>query len=194
MNLLIDTLPSALTIGNTEYGINSDFRSCLRIMLAYEDDDLTPQEKQIILLSNFYREIPTDTVEAFREANRFLNGGKDSEEEDKQPRLFSWSHDQNFIYAAFRQTHGIDLTTASLHWWQFLALFMDLGSETTFCQLVSLRKRVKSGKATKEERATAREMGAMFEVPEADTRTLDEKLEEARAEAEFQRLIAGNNG
>jgi len=56
-----------------------------------------------------------------------------------------------------------------------MALFMDLGQDTTFCQLISLRKRVKTGKATKEEREIAREMGDVFDIPDYDDRTLEEK-------------------
>jgi hypothetical protein len=41
--------------------------------------------------------------------------------------------------------------------------------------LVSLRKRVKTGKATKEERAAAREIEDIFDLPEVDNRTLEER-------------------
>jgi hypothetical protein len=44
---------------------------------------------------------------------------------------------------------------------------------------------VKTGKATKEERQAAREMGNLFEVPEIDNRSLEEKEQEA----EFLRLV-----
>lgn len=185
MNLLVDAPPESVTINNTEYLINSDFRACLRTILAFEDNALTPQEKQIILLTNLYPKIPPNTQYALLEAVRFLNGsGKESEDNDA-PRVYSFSKDAQFIFAAFRQTHGIDLSTAHLHWWAFLALFMDLGQDTTFCQLTALRKRVKTGKATKEERQVAREMGELFEIPDVDTRTLEEK----EMEAEFERKV-----
>jgi hypothetical protein len=180
MNILTDALPETVTCNTTEYQVRSSFRDCLRIMLAFEDNTLTGQEKQIILLNALYSVVPADISEAIKAANWFLNGGRDSDEESDGMRLFSFTTDANLIYAAFRQTHGIDLATAELHWWQFLALFMDLGSETTFCQLVALRKRIKTGKASKEERAAAREMGEMFDVPEVDTRTLEQKEAERR--------------
>lgn len=147
---------------------------------------MTAYEKQVVLLENLYLNPPSDATAAIEHANWFLNGGKDaSDDEPSGPRLYSFSKDAAFIFAAFRQTHGIDLQKTTLHWWEFLALFMDLGSETTFSSLISLRKRVKAGTATKEERAAAREMGEAFDVPEPDTRTLDEK----ETEAEFLRLV-----
>lgn len=186
MNILTDTLPESAVIGDKEFAIRTDFRICLKTIMAFEDPDLTPQEKATILLSNLYVNLPSDTEQAMVQANLFLNGGKISEEESEpSPRVYSFSKDANFIFAAFRQTHGIDLQKETLHWWEFLALFMDLGQDTTFCQLVSLRKRIKTGKANKEEKAAAREMGDLIDVPEFDDRTLAEK----EAEADFLRKI-----
>ena len=186
MNILTDVLPTAITVTDTEYKIDSDFRTCLKIILAFEDNELTPQEKQVILLSMLFVKMPRDIGQALAQANVFLNGGKVSEEDTvAHPRLYSFSKDANFIFAAFKQTHNIDLQIENFHWWKFLALFMDLGTETTFCQLISLRKRINAGTATKEERAAAREMGDIFEVPEVDDRTLEEK----EAEIQFMKLV-----
>lgn len=184
MNILTDELPTSVDISGEIYQINVDFRTCLKVIMAFEDNDLTPQEKQIILLSNLYPTMPENLEAAITQAQWFLNGGKtagDDAEGESSPRVYSFIKDANFIFAAFRQTHGIDLQKADLHWWTFLALFMDLGQDTTFCQLVALRKRLKTGKATKEERAAAREMGELIELEKIDDRTLDEK----QAEADF---------
>jgi hypothetical protein len=191
MNILTQALPSAVAIDGQEYAINTDFRVCLRVILAFEDEGLTGYEKQLILLVNLYPQPPHDLKAALEMGLRFLDGGKESVEGeiDASPRLYSFSKDAGYIFSAFQQTHGIDLEVAELHWWKFLALFMDLGSETTFCNLVSLRKRVKSGKATKDERAAAREMGEAFEIPEPDTRTGEER----ENEDEFMRALEGGD-
>lgn len=187
MNILTDAPPETVEINTTEYRLNTDFRACLKIIMAFEDNELTPQEKQLILLGNLYSVVPNDLEAALDCANWFLNGGKDSatNTDEENPRVYSFAKDGNFIYAAFRQTHGIDLATANLHWWTFLALFMDLGQDTTFCQLTALRKRLKTGKASKEERAAAREMGDIIDLPDIDNRTLDEK----ELENEFLRKV-----
>jgi len=186
-NILVDELPGHVIVNGKPVAINTDFKSCLKTILAFEDNELTPQEKYQVLLSNLYTERPENAREALEKGLWFLNGGSNQKaNDDAQPRIYSFEKDANYIFAAFRQTHGIDLyNAASLHWWVFLALFMDLGSETTFCQLASLRKRVKTGKATKEERAIAREMDDAFDISEIDTRTLDEKEQER----EFMRLV-----
>jgi hypothetical protein len=144
-------------------------------MMAFEDNDLVPQERQLIMLANLYPKIPANLEEAMSKAMWFLGCGKEEDDRDNPMRLFGWSHDAAYIFAAFRQTHGIDLETADMHWWKFIALFMDLGSETTFSNLVGLRKKLKTGKASKDERAAAAEMQSVIQLPEIDTRTLDEK-------------------
>jgi hypothetical protein len=187
MNILVDWLPEAVEVHGKEYAVNSDFRPALRTILAFESNQLTFEEKYAVMLQNLYPVIPDDMLGAFNVGMRFLNGGKVSDEEEDNPRLYSFEKDANLIFAAFRQTHGIDLNSVNLHWWAFLALFMDLGSETAFCQLVGLRKRVKNGTATKDERKMARDMGDSFEVPEYDDRTLEEREQEA----EFMASLGG---
>jgi len=183
-NVLIDELPETLTVAGKEYAIRSDFRTALRVLLAFEDNGLTMLEKQMVLIDNLFVETPADIAEAGRAAIAYLDGGGDDGEEESMEgglRLYSFSKDANIIYAAFQQTHGIDLQKAQLHWWQFLALFMDMGADTTFCNLIGLRKRVKTGKASKEEKQMAQDMGSMFEVPDIDMRSLAER----EADADF---------
>lgn len=191
MNIIVDKLPETLAVLGKKYEINTDYKPCIRTILAFEDSDLAMSEKVAILLTNIYRTIPKGHKEMARQAVKqaiwFLNGGKEEADEgdESNPRLYSFSKDSGFIFAAFRQTHGIDLVETEMHWWKFLNLFLDLGADTAFCQLVGLRKRVKTGKATKEERRAAREMGDLFDVPELEMTTLDER----ERKANFLRLV-----
>ncbi|MFH1301185.1 MAG: bacteriophage Gp15 family protein [Planctomycetota bacterium] len=189
-NILIEQLPEAVEIGGVEYAVNTDFKDCIRVILAFEDSELTDQEKCAVMLQNLYPEIPDDTQGAVDQALKFLNGGRSDEEQSDETslRLYSFEKDADFIFAAFRQTHGIDLETVRIHWWVFLALFADLGSETTFCNLIALRRRVKTGTASKEERALARELNDLVYLQEVDTRTPEER----EKEIEFMRLVKGH--
>lgn len=184
MNILVDELPEAIEINGIEYAVNSDFRTGLGCILDMESSDLTDEEKCILLLRRIYGDvIPEDGETAIKLAVKFLDGGKEPPEEENpfadNTRLYSFEKDSALIYAAFRQTHGIDLQKADLHWWQFLALFQDLGADTSFCNLVNLRRRVNSGEASKEERRYALKLGDAFEVvdpSEALTETDNENV------------------
>jgi len=182
VNLLIDKLPDTIEIDGEDFPINSGFRPCIRIILAFEDEELTSAEKQVILLRNIYKVMPDNTEEAIHQGAIFLNGGEvSSEDEGVTPRLrlYSFQKDAKYIFAAFRQTHGIDLELTDMHWWKFLALFDDLGNETAFWSLISLRKKLKTNKASQEERDLAREMDSVIELPEFDMRPWEEREQEA---------------
>ena len=203
MSILTDTLPDAVEIEGREYAINTDFRDCLKVVMAFEDEELTGFEKQMILLQVMYPVRPDDTEKAMEMAIKFLDGGLDDKTEEEgleqerlrqegyrqeEQRLFSWVKDANFIFAAFKQTHGIDLDKEKdMHWWKFIALFMDLGSETFFCNLTALRKRIFSGKASEEDYRAARELGHIFELGPHDTRT----PEQIEMDEIFDRALEG---
>jgi Bacteriophage Gp15 protein len=184
MNLLIDALPTTIEIDGQSIPIVTDWRVCLRTILAFEDADLVPQEQQAILLNNLYDEIPENLEEAIKQGVEFLNCGKFEGAGGNGLRLFSFGKDASYIFAAFRQTHGIDLETVDMHWWKFFALFMDLGADTTFSNLVSMRKRLQTGRASKEEQAAARDNPELFDLPD------DMSIEEREAIAKFEKLIA----
>ena len=187
MSILVDQLPTAFEIDGKNFDIDTDFRTCINIIMAFEDPELTNIEKQLVMLENLYQDQPENTAEAIRMAVKFLNGGSEEKESESvySPRVYSFTKDAQYIFSAFLQTHGIDLQTVDMHWWKFLALFMDLGSDTTFSNIVSLRKKIKTGKATKEEKEAAREIEHILDLPEDDDRSIDEK----EAELEFLRLV-----
>jgi hypothetical protein len=185
MNILVNELPNTVLSEGRPVKIHCDYLSCLRTIMAFEDNDLADQEKLGVMIANLFDETITPTEDLLRNAIKFLNCD-DEQSEISGPRTYSFSKDANLIYAAFRQTHDIDLRKAKLHWWEFIALFMDLGSETTFCQVVGLRKRLKDGSALPEERKMAASMPDVFDIEEIDTSTIDEK----EAHELFMKLIA----
>lgn len=185
MNILLEALPNAIEIDGSEYEINSDFRSCLQIILAFEDNSLAAIEKQMVLIENLYKDKPDNLDQAVRQGIKFLNGGRDEQVQKPAMRVYSFEKDASYIMAAFKQTHNIDLDKETMHWWKFMTYFMDLGGETTFSNLVSLRTRVKTGKASKEERAVAREIAEIFDLPEIDDRSLAER----EADDEFMERV-----
>ena len=189
MNILVDQFPESVEIDGVKCEIRTDYRYGLRAIMAFEDDELASLEKQYVMLNLLYKQIPTNTEVALKKAIWFLDAGLESDG-GSGLRLYSYSKDASYIFSAFRQTHGIDLETVKMHWWKFVTLFMDLGADTVFTNLISLRKRVKTGKASKEEKRAARDLGDTFKVPKLDTRTLEEK----KAERVFLEKVAKSKG
>ena len=158
INVLIDKLPTKTIIDGKEYNLKTDFRNCLKAIMAFEDEELTGSEKAVIMLQLLYEEIPENLDEAVKKAILFLDCGE--QEEDKKVgsqkssnRLYSFSKDAKYIYSAIKQTHGIDLENVEyLHWWKFVYLFLDLNPDCFFCKIMDLRNKKRKGTLSKEEK------------------------------------------
>ena len=193
MSILINALPIAAEINGHSYTLNADFRVIINIICACDDAELAMVEKQQVMLGNLY-EPPLqreDFERGIQIAADFIAGGPGKAEEKAgavQAKYYSFEKDADYIFAAFQQTHGIDLQAVEfMHWWKFLALFADLGANTVFCNLIGLRKRVATGKASKEERQSAREMGDVFTLD-----PVSRSIEDIEAERRFYALIEAN--
>lgn len=184
-NILVDAPPTTIEISGREYDVNYDFRTCLKIILAFEDPELAMVEKSMVLVELLYKDKPKDLQKAIEKGIEFLDGGVEKSESGDL-RVFSFQKDARLILAGFRQTYGLDLHETSLHWWDFLTLFLDLSPDTTFSNLVNLRHRVKTGKATKEEREVARDLGDAFRLEDYEPLTIAE-MEKKR---EFYRRVS----
>lgn len=173
INVLIDKLPTKTIIDGKEYNLKTDFRNCLKAIMAFEDEELTGSEKAVIMLQLLYEEIPENLDEAVKKAILFLDCGE--QEEDKKVgsqkssnRLYSFSKDAKYIYSAIKQTHGIDLENVEyLHWWKFVYLFLDLNPDCFFCKIMDLRNKKRKGTLSKEEKKAYMQL---FDIVNLDQR------------------------
>lgn len=190
MNALIDEFPTAVEIDGQEYALDTDFRAGVRIMLAFEDETLTQADKRMVMLKLLYKEIPPDTQQACELAVLFLDCGEGGRRDgESAPRLYSFSKDAKYIYSAIKQTHGVDLETIPyLHWWKFCYMFLDLREDCFFQQMLSLRRRRRDGKLTKEERQAYYAMQDILDLPES------RDAERVAAEDAFMAALTPSSG
>lgn len=155
MNVLTDKFPTKIKVNNKILNINSDFRNCIKIIEAFEDEELMDEEKILILIKRLYLdEIDSiDLEEAYKKGIKFLDLGEETKDEHTTKRIYAFGKDSNYIYTGIRQAHNIDLNSIEyLHWWNFVYLFLDIGQECMFNQIIYYRKRKNEGKLTKEEK------------------------------------------
>lgn len=188
MTVLDGPLPQWVEIDGREVPVNSDYRVCLRIMEAFEDDALTAAEKQAVMLELLYPELPVNIAEACRQAVWFLNGGEEDAPGQTHgappPRRYSFTKDARFIFTAILQTHGVDLEKVEyLHWWKFCYLFMDLREDCFFSRIVYYRTQRDKGKLTPEEREYCEAIRDILDLPRPP--------EDTAVEDEFLRLLRG---
>ena len=175
MNIILDGLPKAVKIEGEAVRINTDFRGCLKILRAFDDERLTDSEKLTVLVTLLYPETPQNTALAISQGLKFLNMGKrPTTERAKLPQIFSFEKDAQYIFTAFQSSFNIDLSRVEyLHWWAFRSLFSDLG-ESFFNTLIGLRARRNKGKLTKEEKEFVREHSELIELEERHSKAAED--------------------
>ena len=76
MNYLLEQMPQAVLIDGEAVPISTDFRVCLRIIQALEDERLMEHEKLTVLITLLYPDPPKNTALAIEQGLKFLNLGE----------------------------------------------------------------------------------------------------------------------
>lgn len=145
---MIGSLPKSLTVNNKEYPIRSDYRDCLTILSAFNDPDLSIEEKVIVTLDILYKQpIPTnDVTEAYKKAVWFLNCGDTVSKPQTSAPIYSWSQDEQLIFSAVNKVAGKEIRAVEyLHFWTFMGLFNEIG-EGSFATVISIRNKKRKHK------------------------------------------------
>lgn len=185
MNLLIDLVPETVTIDNEEYGINSDFRTSILFELLMQDSSVDDGDKLIMALNLYYEYIPPKQYwkEAIEKILWFYRCGKDIElskgkgKGKSDIKIYSFEHDDDYIYAAFMDQYGIDLQDIEeLHWWKFKAMFKSLKEDNEIVKIMGYRSIDLSKIKDKEEKTYYRKMKELHKIPVSQSEK--EKLNE----------------
>lgn len=168
MNLLIDGLPTAIEIDGLVYEINSDYQIGIKIITAFEDNEITSLEKQSVLINLLYKKCPQNIAIALEKGIKFLNCGdlNASESEDNGQRVYSFSHDEKYIFSAVDRVLNSRLSRKEyVHWWDFVMAFMDLPEDCMMSKIIYYRSQYAKGKLTKEEKKVYFDNRKIFELP-----------------------------
>lgn len=186
-NIILDVLPETVDIDGAEYRINSDFRISILFELLMQDDEVGKRQKLVQGLQLYYPEIPHNVTMAVDKMIWFYRCGKETESgghgsgSGRAKQIYSFEHDDDYIYAAFLEQYGIDLQDIEeLHWWKFRALFRGLSEDTEFVKIMGYRSVKITSKMSKEQREFYKKMQSIHALPITDAeRKADELLTEA---------------
>lgn len=147
---MIGELPEALTVGEKDYKIRTDYRDVLRIIQAFNDPELETREKLFVCLYILYEDfddIPHDAYEeAYKQAVWFMDVGEDPEEAKPAARVMDWEQDEKILFPAINTAAGYEVRSVQhLHWWTFMGYFMEI-HDGVFAQVLSLRQKRAKGK------------------------------------------------
>lgn len=186
-NIILDVLPETVEIDGAEYRINSDFRISILFELLMQDDEVGKRQKLVQGLQLYYPEIPHNVTMAVDKMIWFYRCGKETGSgghgsgSGRAKQIYSFEHDDDYIYAAFLEQYGIDLQDVEeLHWWKFRALFRGLSEDTEFVKIMGYRSVKITSKMSKEQREFYKKMQSIHALPITDAeRKADELLTEA---------------
>lgn len=181
MNILTDRLPDKLDINGVGYPVYTDFKVWIKAAVMLEGSErgayLLPKLLKLCLMPCNGKPFPEPGGFFAAFLDFYLCGEKPAEAKEKKgkrrPALFSYEYDAELIYAAFMAQYGIDLRAASLHWWEFKALFDGLCGEHKLCKIMEYRSADLSKIKDNSHRAYIRRMQRIYALP--DNRSEEEK-------------------
>lgn len=143
-------LPVCVTIDGHKYPINrkGDYEVILDVIAVLEDKELTERERPYVALNIFYDfNIPDDVQKAWDEMLRFINCGETEKPGAQPPKpLMNWNKDYPVLVAPINRIVGYDIRSVEyVHWWTFVAAYMEIG-ECTFQTIVGIRNKKQKGK------------------------------------------------
>lgn len=154
---MIGALPETLTVGGEEYTIRTDYRNILQVFEAFQDPELTQEEKWIVAIYLLFEGFSCDDDvmkaaqdgfdlgEAMKKISWFISAGQPEKEVLELP-TYNWKQDEQIIFSAVNKVAGRETRELEyLHWWTFLGYFNEVG-EGTFSFIVGIRHKLNKGK------------------------------------------------
>ena len=181
---MIRSLPVDIEIDGVRYPIRKrgNWDMALDVIEALNAPELSDREKLTAALIIFYEKVPPDVAKAVEEMNRFIDGGSTVKQSKPSPRLMDWEQDFPLIVAPVNRILGKEVRSVEyLHWWTFLAAYMEI-NDCTFTTVISIRqKQAKHKKLEKWEQDYVREHPELVKlrplVSESEQAYLDSFLE-----------------
>jgi len=176
MSILTEKLPDELTIDGKQYDIHTDFRIWIQFsQLAFsgKSDAVALAQMLALVFKELPQAKPEEIFSVLLDFYSFQKPNTATAQEKSSKRVFDYDADAGYIYAAFLQQYGIDLTSINMHWWTFKTLFDSLSEETHFGKIMQYRCTDISQIKDKEMKKFYQKMKRVYALP--DNRTEDEK-------------------
>ena len=137
--MILSKLPTTLD----GRAIPTDFRTWLKYGHIWESSLLNTEKVRL----TFKLILKTEPFEGHEDLGKWLNlfawfyrCGKESRfSPPAREKVLDWLADELTIWADFKMYAGIDLRSARLHWWEFMALFSSLPSHSQIKEIIGLR-------------------------------------------------------
>ena len=138
------SLPVTVTVSGREYPVRTDFRVILEIFVMLSDPELSDTDKTEALLRMFYEDRPADTAAAIAAFRDFVDPSPSA---GGGPSLVNWSRDFPLLVGPVNHVLGAECRSMPfLHWYTFLAAYMEIPPDSVFSQTLRIREKLRYGK------------------------------------------------
>lgn len=175
---MLGTLPRTLNVNGTNYRIRSDFRDVLAVISAFNDKELSDQEKIYVCMKRLFidlEKIPkADFSDAYMAATNFIENNM--HDNKPSPKVVNWEKDEQLIFPAINKVAGQEVRALEyMHWWTFLGYFQSVDRDDTWGFILTLRqKKAKGKKLEKYEKEFFNANRDLCEVERKETRKTPE--------------------
>ena len=155
-------LPTSVHVTGVDWDINTDFRVVLDVLAAYNNEEYDKEDKHLYLLIAMIKDFDnmdeSDYEEATKKLIQFIDMGIEDDIKKPKPRLMDWEQDAAMIVPAVNKVLGKEIRAEKyVHWWSFMAAYMEIG-ECSFSHILNIRtKQAKHKKLEKWELEFIRE-------------------------------------
>lgn len=203
MNVLLDRLPTEIFISGKPVPIASDFRTWILFEQLNLDKTLSEEqkaEKSLRLVFPDLIHIPLNEPKQIIERLMWFYRGGDRQQNEYQlreqkrsearqnagdetsPLYYDYDFDADYIYAAYMQQYGVDLSTSTMHWWKFRAMFAGLTDKTKFVQIMGYRAAKIDKDMTESQKRFYKRMKKVYALPlpqdeQEKTRAIEDALQ-----------------
>ena len=186
ISILTDFLPIEVEIKGVRYPINWDFRTSILFEQLMLNNNISEKEKSDEALQLYYgyeidtiKYINNNNINQFVEemllfykcGKKIISTNEDSEKSENSSKneiIYSFEHDDFYIYSAFMHDYHIDLQDIEgLHWWKFKALFNSLSSDCKFIKILEYRSIDLSEIQDKQQKNFYRKMKKLYALPQS---------------------------
>lgn len=142
-------LPTSVELGGREHAFRSDFRDVLEVVSAMSDPSIPEDERGLACLVKFYEDvdgIPASLRQDAADYMLWFVGGGGKPMPRRSAKVMDWEQDADMIAAPINRVLGYECRSCEyLHWWTFLAAYMEVG-DCLFAQVVAIRDKQRRGK------------------------------------------------
>ncbi|MCM1115605.1 MAG: bacteriophage Gp15 family protein [Clostridium sp.] len=174
--------PEYVRINGEKVKIKTDFKVALKALAVVNDNSIGDYERALAVIYIMYGYLPpNDQIEMFLQmATKFLQCGKNSENETDSERDMDLIEDETYINASFMSDYHIDLSKCEMHFWQFCELITGLTEKCILSRVRQIRTCDPNDYEEKYRHALWRAKEALA-LPERYTKEEQEKIDEFEA-------------